>query len=65
MLSQSVFFVNIREIPSKASFSQFAKIKADSPFFSINVLLLLNKIHVYTFFYFGPEFMSGPRTVMS
>jgi len=57
--------VNIRYIPSEAIFSHYAKIKeAILPFFLINVLLLLNNIHVLTSFYLGCEFMSGTPTVV-
>jgi len=43
-------------IPSEAWFSHYAKTRlAFSPLFLINILLLLNNIHVLTFLYFGPR----------
>jgi len=60
MLRQFKVFVNIRHLPSEARFAHYAEIKeAISPSL-INELLLLNHIHVLTYFYFGPGVYVGP-----
>ena len=65
MLPQPEAFANVSLIPRENRFPHYVKIKHElSPFRLINILLLLNDIHVLTLFDMGREFMFSPRTVV-